>query len=143
MAKKSNELIFDEGFKEFNINGDPNRVIRFNPTDISIIERAQRVKKEIGEEVKKLDALEINDDEAVAKAVEEVNKIIKEKINYIFGSDVSETVFGVQSPLTSANGITLAERFIAAAIPVIQKEIEEEDKKSKARMSKYTERYHK
>lgn len=143
MAKKSNELIFDEGFKEFNINGDPDRVIRFNPTDISIIERAQKVKKEIGEEAKKLDALEINDDEAVAKAVEEVNKIIKEKINYIFGSDVSETVFGVQSPLASANGITLAERFIAAAIPVIQKEIEDEDKKSKARMSKYTERYHK
>lgn len=143
MAKKSNELIFDEGFKEFNINGDPDRVIRFNPTDISIIERAQKVKKEIGEEVKKLDALEINDDEAVAKAVEEVNKIIKEKINYIFGSAVSETVFGVQSPLASANGITLAERFIAAAIPVIQKEIEDEDKKSKARMSKYTERYHK
>lgn len=143
MAKKSNELIFDEGFKEFNINGDPNRVIRFNPTDISIIERAQKVKKEIGEEVKRLDKLEINDDEAVAKAVEEVNKIIKEKINYIFGSDVSETVFGVQSPLASANGITLVERFIAAAIPVIQKEIEDEDKKSKARMSKYTERYHK
>ena len=143
MAKKSNELIFDEGFKEFNINGDPGRVIRFNPTDISIIERAQKVKKEIGEEVKRLDKLEINDDEAVAKAVEEVNKIIKEKINYIFGSDVSETVFGVQSPLASANGITLAERFIAAAIPVIQKEIEDEDKKSKARMSKYTERYHK
>lgn len=143
MAKKSNELIFDEGFKEFNINGDPNRVIRFNPTDISIIERAQNVKKEIGEEVKKLDKIEINDDEAVAKAVEEVNKIIKEKINYIFGSDVSETVFGVQSPLASANGVTLAERFIAAAIPIIQKEIEDEDKKSKARMSKYTERYHK
>ena len=143
MAKKSNELIFDEGFKEFNINGDPNRVIKFNPTDISIIERAQKVKKEIGEEVKKLDKLEINDDEAVAKAVEEVNKIIKEKINYIFGSDVSETVFGVQSPLASANGVTLAERFIAAAIPIIQKEIEDEDKKSRARMSKYTERYHK
>lgn len=143
MAKKSNELIFDEGFKEFNINGDPNRVIRFNPTDISIIERAQKVKKEIGEEVKRLDKLEINDDEAVAKAVEEVNKIIKEKINYIFGSDVSEAVFGVQSPLASANGVTLAERFIAAAIPIIQKEIEDEDKKSKARMSKYTERYHK
>lgn len=143
MAKKSNELIFDEGFKEFNINGDPNRVIKFNPTDISIIERAQKVKKEIGEEVKKLDKLEINDDEAVAKAVEEVNKIIKEKINYIFGSNVSETVFGVQSPLASANGVTLAERFIAAAIPIIQKEIEDEDKKSKARMSKYTERYHK
>lgn len=140
MAKK---MIFDEGFKEFNINGDPNRVIRFNPTDISIIERAQKVKKEIGEEVKKLDKLEINDDEAVAKAVEEVNKIIKEKINYIFGSDVSEAVFGVQSPLASANGVTLAERFIAAAIPIIQKEIEDEDKKSKARMSKYTERYHK
>lgn len=143
MAKKSNELIFDEGFKEFNINGDPNRVIRFNPTDISIIERAQKVKKEIGEEVKNLDKLEINDDEAVAKAVEEVNKIIKEKINYIFGSGISETVFGVQSPLASANGVTLAERFIAAAIPIIQKEIEDEDKKSKARMSKYTERYHK
>lgn len=143
MAKKSNELIFDEGFKEFNINGDPNRVIKFNPTDISIIERAQKVKKEIGEEVKKLDKLEINDDESVAKAVEEVNKIIKEKINYIFGSDVSEAVFGVQSPLASANGVTLAERFIAAAIPIIQKEIEDGDKKSKARMSKYTERYHK
>ncbi len=143
MAKKSNELIFDEGFKEFNINGDPNRTIRFNPSDISIIERAQKVKRDIGKEVEKLDNLEITDEETMAKAVEEVNKIVKDKINYIFGSDVSEIVFGVQSPISSANGVTLAERFIAAAIPIIQKEIEDEDKKSKARMAKYTERYHK
>lgn len=143
MAKKSNELIFDEGFKEFNINGDPNRTIRFNPTDIAIIERAQKVKKEIGKELEKLDTLDIKDDEAMAEAVEEVNRIIKEKINYIFGNDVSEIVFGLQSPLASANGTTLAERFIAAALPIIQREIDDENKKSKARVSKYTERYHK
>lgn len=145
MAKKINttDVIFEEGYKEFTINGDPTRVIKFNPSDISIIERAQKVRKEISEEVKSLDNLKIEDEEELANAVNQVNEIVKEKINYIFGSDVSDIAFGLQSPIASANGVTLAERFISAVLPIIQKEIEEEDKKSKARISKYTERYHK
>lgn len=145
MAKKMNttDVIFEEGYKEFTINGDPARVIKFNPSDISIIERAQKVRKEISEEVKSLDNLKIEDEEELANAVNKVNEIVKEKINYIFGSDVSDIAFGLQSPIASANGVTLAERFISAVLPIIQKEIEEEDKKSKARISKYTERYHK
>lgn len=145
MAKKVNttDVIFEEGYKEFTINGDPTRVIKFNPSDISIIERAQKVRKEISEEVKSLDNLKIEDEEELANAVNKVNEIVKEKINYIFGSDVSDIAFGLQSPIASANGVTLAERFISAVLPIIQKEIEEEDKKSKARISKYTERYHK
>lgn len=145
MAKKVNttDVIFEEGYKEFTINGDPTRVIKFNPSDISIIERAQKVRKEISEEVKSLDNLKIEDEEELANAVNKVNEIVKEKINYMFGSDVSGIAFGLQSPIASANGVTLAERFISAVLPIIQKEIEEEDKKSKVRISKYTERYHK
>lgn len=145
MTKKVNtaDVIFEEGYKEFTINGDPSRVIRFNPSDISIIERAQKVKKEISNEVKALDNLKIEDEEELANAVSKVNEIVKEKINYIFGNNVCDVAFGMQSPIASANGLTLAERFISAVLPIIQKEIEEEDKKSQARISKYTERYHK
>ena len=44
MAKMGN-LSFDDGYKSFTVNGDPNRVIRFNPADPEIINRLLALNK--------------------------------------------------------------------------------------------------
>ena len=45
---------FDEGYKEFSINGDEKRVIRFNPKDFGILTRMEDTLSDFGEIEKKL-----------------------------------------------------------------------------------------
>ena len=142
-------LRFDEGHKEFCINDDPNRVIRFNPSDYGIIERFNKARKEILAEMEKIQKdFDLKPDgspdvpegelEETAGIIEKVRKLICDKIDYIFGSPVSEVAFGKQSPLSSVKGVPLFERFIQAAQPIIEEEVRKEQEASQKRVSKYT-----
>ena len=137
---------FDDGFKEFMINDDPNKVIRFDPTDFSIIERFNTAMKNIEQSTQELtNDIEIDSKgepadelDIAAEAVAKVNKFIKDQIDYIFDSPVSDMVFGNKSPLAMVKGVPLFERFILAAQAVIEKELKAEMKASEKRISKYT-----
>ena len=140
---------FDDGFKEFMINDDPNRVIRFNPADYGILERFNIAQKEITKEIEALQAdfdiksdgtPDVPEDELneAAEMLAKVRKLICDKVDYIFGSPVSEAAFGTQSPLSSVKGLPRFERFIRAAQAFIEKEVKAEQKASQKRVSKYT-----
>ena len=140
---------FDDGYKEFMINDDPNRVIRFNPADYGILERFNIAHKEITKEMEALQAdfdiktdgtPDVPEDELneAAEMLAKVRKLICDKVDYIFGSPVSEAAFGTQSPLSSVKGLPLFERFIRAAQPFIEKEVKAEQKASQKRVNKYT-----
>ena len=140
---------FDDGFKEFMINDDPNRIIRFNPADYGIIERFNKARKDILAEVEKIQKdFDLKPDgspdvptdelEEAAEVISAVRKLICDKIDYIFGSPVSEVVFGTQSPLSSVKGVPLFERFIQAAQPIIEAEVRKEQEASIKRVEKYT-----
>ena len=137
---------FDDGYKEFMINDDPDKVIRFDPTDFAIISRFNETRKNIKSEMDLLDE-DVNIDnsgepvdelESAAEAVSRVSNFIKEQVDYIFDSPVSDMVFGNKSPLAMVKGVPLFERFIVAAQSVIEKEIKAEMKASEKRISKYT-----
>lgn len=134
------DLVFDEGYKEFSINGDLNRVIRFNPKDVGILERFDTAQKKIREYIKAMP----DDESDQGKAVEELRKadaFIRQQVDYIFGGSVEAAAFGSQSPLSTNGGVTLCERFLQAVQPVLEHEIDEERKKSRERTAKYTSRY--
>lgn len=138
-------LNFDDGFKEFSINNDPSKVIRFNPADFGIIERINTAYNEIQKTTQIEDDIQLNPDgtpmEMIGKVAEVVKGIadsIKAQIDYIFNSPVSEVVFGNQSPLGMVKGVPLYERFLDIVIPVIKQEVESEMKASQKRVSKYT-----
>lgn len=133
-------ISFDEGFKEFSINGDENRVIRFNPKDLGILTRMESTLSDFNELDKKLK--ESNEDNLI-DTFKDVELSIKEKMNFIFNSDVHDTIFNGQSPLALVKGEFLFMRVINAIIPIIEKEIEAEQKASEKKMAKYTEKYHK
>lgn len=144
-------LNFNDGFKEFMINNDPDRVIRFNPADFSILERFQEASERItsaqedtaeGIEVKADGTVDSELDEAV-EMIAGINKLIKDQVDYIFDSKVSDIAFGNQSPLSMVKGAPLFERFIEAAQKHIEKEIMAEQKASQKRIEKYTKVYHK
>lgn len=138
-------LIIDDGFKEFTINNDPNKVIRFNPSDFGIIERINNAYKEIEDVQNSVDDIELNNDGSpvdflnnAAETVSRVSNIIKKEIDYIFDSPVSEVVFGNQSPLSMVKGAPFYERFLNAVVPIIEKEVKAEQTASQKRISKYT-----
>jgi hypothetical protein len=83
------------------------------------------------------------DYQKTAELVAESRKFINEQIDYIFGNHVSETVFGVQSPLSSIKGKFLFERFLECVTPMIQGELKEEGKAQKKHLDKYRTVYHK
>lgn len=133
----------DDGFKEFMINNDPERVIRFNPADIGIMERA-------GNAIKNIDSYKFDQDielgpdgepadkfEAGVSVLKEFRKYINDQIDYIFGSPISSVVFGNQSPLSMIGGIPLYERVLDAIIPIVKAEIIKQQKESRKRIDKY------
>jgi hypothetical protein len=138
-------LSFSDGFKEFSLNGDESKVIRFNPADFGIIERIDKAYKEIenaskiGADIKlKTDGTPIEEISIAASIVKSVSDTIKSQIDHIFDSPVSAVVFGNQSPLSMVGGVPFYERFLNAVIPVLKKEIQSEQKASQQRISKYT-----
>ena len=53
---------FDDGFKSFCINGDENRVIRFNPGDLNMRVRVEEAQKRIRKWEGSLKTIELNPD---------------------------------------------------------------------------------
>ena len=139
------KLSIDEGYKEFSINGDENRVIRFNPSDLAIIKRLEEAKNKISESMAIKDDIELDNEgkpvdslENYSKVISHIDNVIKEQINYIFDSDVANVVFANQSPLANIKGKPLYERFMESVMPEIKKAVEEEAKESRKRVAKYT-----
>ena len=140
-------LKIDDGYKEFMINDDPGRVIRFNPSDVAILTRIRDSVERIEQSLKDSENdFALNPDgtpaeqmEQAGEAVRNVTELVKEQINYIFNADVSEAVFGNQSPLSLVGGVPLYERFLNVVIPEIEKAVKAEQKLSEKRVSKYVE----
>lgn len=153
MSSKMQSINFSDGYKSFCINDDPDRVIRFNPTDIDIVKRFNQAIKELREEKDGLEDVSLNPDGTVAldddatlektsEVLEQFNQVIREKLNFIFKSDVYDTIFDGQSPMAivGKERQLLFEAFMDAAFQVITEEVE---KATRERVGKYTAKYKK
>ncbi|MDE6424601.1 MAG: hypothetical protein K2K89_00430 [Ruminococcus sp.] len=123
-------LNFDDGLKRLAINGDENRVIVVNATDVGIVARY----KEKLPEIEKL-SVETGDSEEIMNILD---KKVREFVDYIIGSPVSETVFGKTNCLSMAGGQTIFENFLTAYMEYMKPEIKAEYEQSKKRVEKYT-----
>lgn len=102
-----NNLSIDTGVKRITINGDPSRVIEFNPSDVSFAERfyelVRSFNSKAGEFTARSDALD-KADEDEGKRFENTAERIKlmrgacsffrEQIDALFGAGTSQTAFG-------------------------------------------------
>lgn len=136
----------DEGLEEIMINGDENRIIKFNTGDYNLITRANEAEKNIVKKLEPLGDVKVNSDgtaeiESLTNQLSEIDKAVKEEIDYIFNSKVSEVIFGNTSTLASNKGKFLVEIFFEAVMPVVINRIESEAKASDKRMSKHTDKY--
>lgn len=118
---------FEDGLKRLAINGDENRVIVVNPTDVGIVSRYR-------EKLPDIEAISENS----AENPEIIDKKIREFIDYIIGSQVSEIVFGKTNCLSMSGGQTIFENFLTAYMEYMKPEIKAEYELSKKRVEKYT-----
>lgn len=123
-------LNFEDGLKRLAINGDENRVIVVNPTDVGIVARY----REKLPEIEKLSP----DTENSEEITDVLDKKVREFVDYIIGSPVSEIVFGKTNCLSVAGGQTIFENFLTAYMEYMKPEIKAEYERSKKRIEKYT-----
>lgn len=132
------KLVFDRGYKEYQIGDDENAVIRINTTDVGILARLNEAVKNIEQIQKKYENAEKAENTDAIQLITECDKDIREQINYIFGSDVCTVVFGEINCLSLVGGKPIFENFLEVLIPVMQTDFESAQKISDEKVGKYT-----
>lgn len=127
---------FDEGYKTYAINGDENRVIRINVTDLNVKKRFDEATKIIFEMVDS-----INDDVTVEQ-ITEADRVIRGQLDHIFGAGTCEMAFGQTNVLSFVGGgKMLIESFLDALMPVITADMKAAAAASRVSIEKKTEKY--
>lgn len=105
-------LKFDEGYKEYMINDNPDRVIRINPSDLNMwqrcmdeMEKLGHVKDELQGNVKLLEDGTVDPtDENASAEWKKAEQGVKDCFNAIFNADVYDILFNGQSPFSPVKG---------------------------------------
>lgn len=88
------------------------------------------------------DNMEEEDLSVVSATIAEVDKEIKEQLDYIFDADMSG-IFGNTHLATPTKSGFLIENLLNALMPIIEREVKKAGAASRKRKGKYTKRYHK
>ena len=132
---ENNILNFNDGVEALKINGDENRVIRFNPTNPNLLQKIDDVNKSIIDEIKKLDEDKtISDEQRFVLA----DEYIRKQIDYIFGAGTSVIVFENTSSIATVNGQYIYENFLIAVMEYMTQKVKIEAEASKKRVEEYT-----
>ena len=124
--------------KKFRINGDNNKILELNVSDMGIVAR-------LGEAYPKLEALQkkVGDfadtasEADIAKKLEEIDSEMRELIDFIFDSNVSEICASDGSMYDPINGMFRYEHIMDTLTTLYESNLNAEFKKMKARVNKY------
>lgn len=137
--------VIDDGTREIPLYNKFNKLIcniYIRPADFSIVDRYNKLVKEIPEITKPLESISIKNDgtpefDAEWEIIKQAEKTLKDKINELFDMDEADDIFAKRNPFSSVGGEFFALRVINGIQSIISEAIEEEAKASKKRMSKY------
>ena len=146
----------DLGFvdkKKFRIAGDYNRMLELNVSDMNIYSRytqAYPKLKQFAEDAsKKVQAINIDDDDAMEKIAEfltDIDKQMREQIDFIFDTNASEVCAPSGNMFDPINGDFRFEHIIGVLAKLYETGFEAEIAKFKNKTakhtSKYTKKYH-
>jgi hypothetical protein len=138
-------LNFDDGFMSFTLNNDPNKVIRFNPTDFGIVNRIRDAYNAIDQAAEAAGDIRIDSKGSAIDAISDTadkldmfKTAISKAIDDIFNSNISETAFGNQSPLSLVgDGKFLWESFLECICKVVELKTGEKVEASRKKIQKY------
>ncbi|WP_312093473.1 hypothetical protein [Aminipila sp.] len=130
------DISFDTGMIELAIQGDKNRVLRFNPEDVdfqnslfAMLDHASEKMKEFEQSAKEYDAKvnQLGEIEAAKEKIKiqcDIDNFIKNEIDGVFGAGIANMIFQEASPSAkSSSGQYIFMNFFDALLPIIQPEI--------------------
>lgn len=135
------ELKIDRGLKSYEVKDLDDTLlgtIYVNPADFGIAARLEEARRAIQQLA---DGLASDADADVDKIIE-ADKLIKEQVNYIFGSDASSVFFkGVSALALLPDGSMVFEKVLQAAVPIIEDAVGKAIKVSQMRVQKHAGAY--
>lgn len=135
------ELKIDRGLKSYEVKDLDDTLlgtIYVNPADFGIAARLEEACRAIQQLA---DGLASDADADVDKIIE-ADKLIREQVNYIFGSDASSVFFkGVSALALLPDGSMVFEKVLQAAVPIIEDAVGKAIKASQMRVQKHAGAY--
>lgn len=135
------ELKIDRGLKSYEVKDLDDTLlgtIYVNPADFGIAARLEEARRAIQQLA---DGLASDADADVDKIIE-ADKLIKEQVNYIFGSDASSVFFkGVSALALLPDGSMVFEKALQAAVPIIEDAVGNAVRASQKRVQKHAGAY--
>ena len=137
----ADKIVVNNGVKQYEVVdtfGNSLGIFMFNPADTNIVRRYDEIKKYLEEMAQK-------DYDEDLETIFKIEDEIKEKIDYLFGADVSGTFFATTGPLAI---IETGEPFVWSVINSLEQVIEaemnvriEKIKQMDEQIKKHTDKY--
>lgn len=146
MATKKNTGIIDIDLsvtkkKQFRIDGDDNRIIELNTSDMTIIERLNEVYPKLESLSARTAELSDDDVEGGIKALKDVDKEMRELLDYTFDSPISSVCAPDGSMYDLFNGEFRFEHIITVLLNLYENNISKEFNNMEKRINKHTAKY--
>lgn len=147
--ENSLRIVIDDGFKKIpieNMHGEQIGTFYFNPTDVGIIDRYNRLAKEFGEITEPMgrNAPEDATDEEKLDFDVRMKKESTERLfaacNDLFGGDFASAFFGTTDPWSPVDGMFYCEKAITLIGDFISQQFDEQVEKMNERVNKYANR---
>ena len=130
-------LSFDSGLRSFTINNDPDRVIRFDPTDIGMIDRLENAANKI----QKM-ANNMPEDTDPRAAIRSLDTFARECVDEVFPEPVCDTVFGKACCVSvTPSGDLQVVSFLHSVVEEIKSSMASANRAAEKRQAKYLDKY--
>lgn len=125
--------------KRFRIDKDNDRILELNTSDMTILSRLQDIYPKLEELGAKATTLDMDEDGV--EILKEIDKELREHIDYIFDSNVSEICAPDGSMYDLFNGQFRFEHILNVLTTLYEDNIERESSQLLARMRTHTDKY--
>ena len=126
--------------KKFRLNGDNNKVIALNISDLNIATRLEKGWKELQNIAEKVANVNV-DEENFTDVLQEYNQEMKDQIDYIFDSEVADKAADGGTMYDPYNGVLRYEHILDTLLKLYETNITKEFNAMKRRVTKHTEKY--
>ncbi len=130
----------NDGSKTYDIqnqNGEIVASVNFKPNDFNILRRVDAVVEEMEKIIES-----IKDIPPSAKAISEKEDVLKNKINDLFGADVTTPFFNILGAFSPVGkGRLFVEDVLEKLIGIVRSEYDNETAKEKEKLNEYLEEY--
>lgn len=141
MPKDVIDISLDTVTKQrFRINGDNTAIIELNTSDLGVLDRLESGLTNLEKEMADIAAIS-DDDMNLSKKLKEADKRMREYVDYIFDSPVSEVCGRGGTMYDPKNGKFRYEAIIEGLLQLYTDNINEEAKLIASRVKKHTDKY--